>query len=160
MSDAYNLVRALVESDDVDPKAFIQSHGQQLADPDRKHLFQSTSDGSLYDTRNKNWHQEPPLRQNYARYNPRIENVNDFKATWRVRHMSNYPLAFQMSDGALLCEQCVQDNLRQIIDSTRHRHNDGWRVVAVGQCHGGGEGEPQDHDSQCAQCDKNLGEVA
>jgi hypothetical protein len=158
--DANDLVQSLLENDDVDPKAFIQSHGQQLDGPSRKHLFVSSTDGGLYDTRNKDWHKGPPIRQNYQRFNPRINNVNEFKSTWRARHMSNYPLAFQMSDGELMCEKCVEDNLRQIINSTKFRHNDGWCVVGVGQCHGGGDDEPEDYHSQCAQCNKNLGEVA
>jgi hypothetical protein len=157
---ANDIVRSLLESDDFDVKSFIQNHGQQLDGPSRKHLFVSSADGGLYDTRKPDWHKGPPVRANYQKYNARIFNVNDLKSTWRARHMSNYPLAFQLSDGALMCEKCVEDNLRQIINSTKYRHNDGWRVVGVGQCHGGGDGEPEEHDSQCAQCNKNLGEVA
>ena len=158
--DAAHLVKSLLENDNVDPKSFIQSHGQQLDGPSRKHLFVSSADGGLYDTRKPDWHKGPPIRPNFQRYHARIFNVNDFKSTWRARHMSNYPVAFQLSDGELICEKCTQDNLRRIIDSTRTQSDDGWRVVAVGQCHGGGDEEPNEHDSHCVQCGKNLGEVA
>lgn len=160
LMDADHIVDKLLENDNVDPKSFIMGHGQQLAEPSRKHLFVSSTDGGLYDTRNKDWHKEPPLRKQYQYFRTNIQNVDQFKSTWRARHNANYPLAFQCSDGEFLCEQCVQDNMRQIINSIRGNHNDGWRVVGVGQCHGGGDEEPQDYHSHCAQCNKNLGEVA
>jgi nitrite reductase/ring-hydroxylating ferredoxin subunit len=157
--DAEKIINAILESDDeFDSKAFIQAHGKQLEEPSRKHLFVSSADGGLYDTRNKDWHKGPPLRQNFQQFHTRIFNIKDFKATWRARHNSNYPLAFILSDGAAMCEKCVADNLRQIIDSTRQRHNDGWQVVGVSQCHGDPE-EEADYHTQCAQCNKNLGEL-
>jgi hypothetical protein len=158
--DAEKIINAILESDDeFDSKAFIQAHGKQLEEPSRKHLFVSSGDGGLYDTRNKDWHKGPPIRPNFQQYHARIFNVKDFKATWRARHNSNYPLAFIAHDGEVLCEKCTQENMQQILRSTRNGDNDGWRIVGVSQCHGGGDGEQEDYHSQCAQCGKNLGEL-
>jgi hypothetical protein len=153
---ADHIVRRLLEDDGVDPKAFIKAHGKQLDGPSREHLMVSSTDGGLYDTRKPNWHMGPPIRQNYQQFFPRINNVAEFKATWRARGNSNYHLAFILSDGEAICEKCVADNIRRIIDSTRTQSNDGWRVVGVASCHGGDENED---GAQCVQCNKNLGEL-
>jgi hypothetical protein len=157
--DADRLVASLLEGDDnIDPKAFIQAHGQQLDGPSRKHLFVG-HDGDLYDTRKPEWHKGQPIRKQYQYFHTDIQNLANFKSTWRARHNSNYPLAFLTDDGAYLCEKCVQDNLARIMSSIRGNDRDGWRVMGVGQCHGDTD-EPQEYHSQCAHCNKNLGEVA
>jgi hypothetical protein len=157
MNDAENLVQALVESDDVDPKAFIQSHGQQLDGPSRKHLFVG-HDGDLYDTRKADWHKGPPLRKGYQYFHREINKLPEFKSTWRARHQSNYSLGFITDDGAVLCEKCVEENLQRIMRSIRDGDRDGWRVVGVGTLHGDPD-EEADYHTQCAHCNKNLGEL-
>lgn len=147
------------EADDFDVQSFIKRNFKALGPPDRSHLH-SSIDGGLYDTRKPEWFKGPPLRHNYQRFHSEINNVNDFKATWRARGMANYPLAFMLSDGAFMCEQCVQENLRRIIDSTRTKSNDGWRVVGVGQSHGATDEPAGDEDATCVHCGKNLGEIA
>lgn len=156
--DADRLVESLLEGENVDPKSFIMSHGQQLSDPDRKHLFVG-QDGDLYDTRSADWQKEPPLRKQYKYFHTNIQNLANFKAMWRARHNANYPLAFLTDDGAYLCEQCVKDNLTRIMRSIRDNDRDGWRITGVGQCHGD-PAEEQDYYEHCAHCNKTLGEVA
>jgi len=41
-----------------------------------------------------------------------------------------YPLYFITSDGAALSFDAVRSEYRQVINSIRHRMNDGWRIVA------------------------------
>jgi hypothetical protein len=159
--DAEHIVRTLLESDEqVDPKAFIQAHGHKLDGPSRDHLFVSSADGGLYDTRKPDWHKGPPVRQGYQQFHREINTPEQFKATWRARHHSNYPVAFLTDDGAFLCEECTKNNLGRILSSIRSRARDGWRVVGIGQCHGSMDDEPGDMNDQCANCNKNLGEVA
>jgi hypothetical protein len=156
--DAARIVDSLLESDEgIDPKAFIQAHGQQLDGPSRKHLFVG-HDGDLYDTRKPDWHKGSPLRKGYQQYHARIFNLKDFKATWRARHQSNYSLGFLTDDGAVLCEKCVEDNLQRIMRSIRDHDRDGWQVVGVASLHGDPDEEDENH-SQCAHCNKNLGEL-
>jgi hypothetical protein len=155
MSEAEHLVEALL-GDEEDPKDFIAQHFKPI---DKSHLMVSSTDGGLYDTRKPKWHSSPPLRQNYQRYHPEINNLAEFKATWRARHQTNYPLAFTTDDGAALCEECVEKNLQRIMRSIRDGDRDGWRVVGVGQCHGS-DCDIEDYHTQCANCNKNLGEIA
>jgi hypothetical protein len=158
--EADKIVVKLLEADEgFDAKAFIQAHGKQLEEPSRKHLFLSSTDGGLYDTRNKNWHSEPPLRQNFQRFHREITTPAEFKATWRARHYCNYPLAFWVDDGELLCEQCVKDNFRRVLASLRSGANDGWRVTGVTECHGSQVVDPEEPHAECSNCNKVLGEV-
>jgi hypothetical protein len=152
------IIQSLLENDDFDVKSFIERNFRPI---DKSHLFVSSTDGGLYDTRKPDWHKGPPLRQNFQRFHTRIYNVKDFKATWRARPYANYPLAFLTDDGAALCENCTQKNLARIISSIRGRAGDGWQVVGVAQCHGDGDDpEMAENNTQCANCNKNLGELA
>lgn len=156
---AEHLVEHLLEAEG-DPesiKDFMDRHFTPLPEPDRKHLFVG-HDGDLYDTRNPDWHRNPPLRKGYKHFHTEINNLAEFKATWRARHQSNYSLGFLVDDGAVLCEPCVKDNLQRVMRSVRDGDNDGWRVVGVGTLHGDPDGE-EGHYTQCAHCGKNLGEL-
>lgn len=53
-----------------------------------EHLFISSIDGSLYDTRNKGWASRPPLRPNYQYHFPVIKNNNELKAVLRAGQFS------------------------------------------------------------------------
>jgi hypothetical protein len=158
--DAANIVAKLLESDEgFDAKSFLARNFKALEEPSKKHLFVSSTDGGLYDTRNKNWHEQPPLRQNYQKFHREISTPEEFKATWRARHYSNYPLAFWVADGELLCEQCVKDNFRRILSSIRNGAGDGWRVTGVTNCYGSQVVDPEEPHAECANCNKVLGEV-
>jgi hypothetical protein len=91
--DAANIVAKLLESDsdDFDAKAFLARNFKALEEPSKKHLFVSSADGGLYDTRKPDWHKGPPIRQNFQQYHARIFNVKDFKATWRARGILELP---------------------------------------------------------------------
>jgi hypothetical protein len=98
------------------------------------HLFVSSSDGALYDTRKDNWSLNPPLRANYNRGHNRIETVADLKATLRAGRytdLGGYPLFFITNDGAALSFDAVTENLRTVMDSVANDIRDGWKVVAV-----------------------------
>lgn len=96
------------------------------------HLFVSSSDGGLYDTRKPSWHKAPALRAIYCRTFREISNTMELRATIRNGAFAwpgGYPMYFITSDGAALSFDTVQKKLRQIAWSIRHKSNDGWRVV-------------------------------
>lgn len=100
----------------------------------RSHLFVSSSDGGLYDTRIADWSGKPPLRANYQRTHSSIATVADLKATLRnggYAWPGGYPLFFVTSDGGALSFEAVRAELATIMDSIANNHCDGWRVVAV-----------------------------
>jgi hypothetical protein len=97
------------------------------------HLFVSSADGALYDTRVAKWSTEPPLRANYRRGRRDIESCADLKATLRAGRYTDlgcYPLYFLASDGESLSFEAVRDNLRIIMGAIQSRDDSGWRVVA------------------------------
>lgn len=101
--------------------------------PRPEHLFVSSADGSLYDTRNVGWTSLPPLRQNYCRTHSAIKSPADLKATLRNGPFAwpgGYPMFFLTSDGAALSFATVRKELRGILDSVASKRGDGWRVVA------------------------------
>lgn len=63
-----------------------------------------------------------------------------------------YPLALLMSDGEILCPQCVAEEFSQISFAHRHKLRDGWRPagMVVLEC--------QNNAETCAHCGKNMGE--
>lgn len=98
----------------------------------RDHFMISESDGALYDTREAEWSKLPPLRSNYARHHRHIESAADFKATLRAGAYAwpgAYELFFIVNDGGALCFDCARTQARLVIDSIRHRTDDGWRVT-------------------------------
>lgn len=106
------------------------------------HFFVSSSDGGLYDTRRPKWNQAPPLRAVYNRQFSRIENTLQLRATLRAGAHAwpgGYPLYFITSDGGALSFETVQNNLRAVCWSVRHKSGDGWRVVACEINHEDGE---------------------
>jgi hypothetical protein len=98
------------------------------------HLFVSSCDGALYDTRIPHWSSLPPLRANYSRGMREIASTADLKAALRNGEYAwpgGYPLYFLASDGEALSFDSVRENLRQILDAIQERDNSGWRVVGV-----------------------------
>ena len=99
----------------------------------KEHLFVSSTDGALYDTRTPQWHKTNPLRANYSRSHREINSTADFKATLRAGAYA-WPGGYQMflitSDGAALCFDCARKESRQILPSIASKSRDGWRVIA------------------------------
>lgn len=97
------------------------------------HLFTSSTDGHLYDTRVDSWSAKAPLRRDYCQTFEHIANTRQLKATLRGGAFAwpgGYPLYFITSDGGALAFETVRDNLRSVLDSIKTKCNDGWRVVA------------------------------
>lgn len=97
------------------------------------HLFVSSSDGGLYDTRVKDWHKKPALRAVYSRSFQVINNTQELRATIRngaFAFPGGYPLFFITSDGGALSFETVKKELYSVSWSIRHNVSDGWRVVA------------------------------
>lgn len=98
------------------------------------HLFVSSIDGGLWDTRVDGWHTASPLRPNYHRHHAEIRSVTDLKATLRVGEYTwpgGYPLYFVASDGEALSFDSVRENLREVMQAMADKHDrSGWRVVA------------------------------
>lgn len=55
------------------------------------------------------------------------------------------------SDGGLLCWDCVRENYRAIVESTREGDNDGWQAVAVTY-----SGEFDMEPVYCSHCSKMV----
>lgn len=97
------------------------------------HLFTSSEDGALYDTRAAEWSRRPPLRAVYRRTFSTIATAAELKATLRAGCYAwpgAYPLYFVTSDGAALSFESVRAELRQVLNAIVSGANDGWRVVA------------------------------
>lgn len=97
-----------------------------------KHLFISSTDGALYDTRARNWSALPPLRPDYSRHHSTIKTVAQFKAALRAGAYAwpgGYSIYFITDDGAVLCHACAKKEARQIIPSIAQQSRDGWRVL-------------------------------
>lgn len=97
------------------------------------HLFVSSVDGALYDTREPDHFQRAPLRTPYNCMFGRIDNVAQMKATLRAGEYAwpgGYPMYFITSDGGSLSFDSVRENLRSIMDSIANDYRDGWKVIA------------------------------
>lgn len=108
-----------------------------------EHLFISSCDGALYDTRRDNWSAEP-IRHNYCMHHSEIRGTKDLRASIREgSHTSigGYPIAFVTSDGGTLSHSAVVDNYRIISESVRSGSNSGWRIT---------------HLMNCADCDEPV----
>lgn len=105
----------------------------------RDHLFISSADGCLYDTRADGWNKLPPLRPNYSRPHREIGTVADLKASLRAGQFTfpgAYEIFYLTADGACLCHDCVRREFRQIADAIRTNDlHGGWAIGAT--CHTG-----------------------
>lgn len=116
------------------------------------HLFVSSCDGNLYDTRVERWSEKPPLRANYNRGHNRIETVADLKAALRhgkFTDLGGYPLYFITSDCDTMSFESVLENLASVMDSVATKSRDGWRVIAV-------EINYEDNDMVCCHSGKRI----
>lgn len=116
------------------------------------HLFVSSCDGNLYDTRDTAWYQKPPLRTTYKCSRRIIYTVADLKATLRAGAYTDwgmYPLYFLADDGESLSFDAVRSNLVSVMDSIQNKMNDGWRVV-------GCDINYKDNDMYCAHTNEKI----
>lgn len=99
------------------------------------HLFNSSVDGALYDTRLLDWSRRAPLRAVYERHYIKISNAQQFKATLRAGPYAwpgGYPLYFVTDDGAAISFEGARKELREILAAiTGNARGNGWRVVAT-----------------------------
>ncbi len=63
-----------------------------------------------------------------------------------------YELIALMDDSVLLCSQCVRNNYKDIIYSTKHGNKDGWEVIGILN------DSDLDGDACCDHCEKNFSE--
>jgi len=100
-----------------------------------EHLFISSYDGALYDTRDQEWSTRPSLRPNYSRHHREIGTVADLKASLRAGQFvfpGGAEMVYLTADGACLCHGCTRDNLREIIPAIRtNAMRSGWAVGAT-----------------------------
>lgn len=108
-----------------------------------EHLFVSSTDGALHDTRIAQWHKQKPLRTRYEYHSPHIPSGLIGTALVRAALRAGgfawpggYTLFFVTSDGETLSFKSVRENLRQVLDSTLHNARDGWRVVGIDSVEG------------------------
>jgi hypothetical protein len=98
-----------------------------------EHLFISSCDGALHDTRAPNW-SATPLRPNYSRHHNAIASAADFKACLRAGQYAwpgGYQLYFITDDGATLSFESARENARQIIAALNAGDKrGGWHVAA------------------------------
>ena len=97
-----------------------------------EHLFVSSTDGALYDTRKPEWHKHAPLRKDYCRTFETIRNSRDLRATIRnggYAWPGRYPLVFLCSDGECLSFKTAREEYRNITRAIRDKDNSGWRIV-------------------------------
>jgi hypothetical protein len=119
------------------------------------HLFVSSSDGNLYDTRVEAWSKLPPLRTNYRRTIRNIKSVSDLKATLRAGGFAwpgGYALYLLMDDCSPLCFDCGRKEFRRVADSIRTRTNDGWRAIGTLCMADSDLGE----DTHCCNCGRTI----
>lgn len=124
------------------------------------HLFVSSCDGALYDTRVKSWHNKPPLRKDYCWAHNPINTAAQFKAVLRngaYAWPGGYPLFFVCDDGGALCFACAHKEAREIIGAhlevkkcpSARRNNSQWLAVAV-------DVNWEDSNLYCDHCSKPI----
>lgn len=117
------------------------------------HLFVSSADGALYDTRRPNWSRNAPLRPHYRATSREICSTSDLRATLRAGPFAwpgGYTLAFVMGDGDTLCFDCARAEYRQLSEAIRQKARNGWRPLAVA-CEA-----DSDEECACAHCSKTI----
>lgn len=121
------------------------------------HLFVSSCDGSLHDTRRPDWASHP-LRENYSRSRREFKTVADLKAHLRAGPYAwpgGYYLPLLMGDGALLCHRCARQEFRLLVAAMRHpERHDQWHPVGAEIL----EGSPDDYEwrAECCHCNVDL----
>ena len=74
-----------------------------------------------------------------------------------------YELAYVTTDGALLCNDCVRSNWREVLSGTKQRDGSGWGIAGI--CYEAvtpdftREMAGDDYISYCDHCNKEYGEM-
>lgn len=109
--------------------------------------------GDLYDTRRPNW-ESNPLREKFEWHYRKIDKAQQLLTCIRAGEYAfpgGYRLAFITSDGGVLSFAAVKDNLYSVVDSIRHKIDDGWQVVGLIDV------DNQDGVSYCDHTGEKLG---
>lgn len=117
-----------------------------------EHLFVSSTDGALYDTRVELWSRKPPVRATYSRTPRELKTLTDVKAALRAGPYAwpgGYQMYFITRDGAALSFEAVREQFRNIVYDFLHDVSTGWRVEAV-------EINYEDGDLFCAHTNKRI----
>lgn len=72
-------------------------------------------------------------------------------ARYRYSWPGGYALALVMTDGGILCADCVRAEYRQISYETRHGLRGGWSAAGVDHA------ENWDEPATCDHCGKTIG---
>ncbi len=116
------------------------------------HLFVSSTDGALYDTRAADWSKAPALRPNFQQHHGHIKSTADFKATLRAGAFAwpgGYQLYLICSDGAPLCFDCARKEARNVLDAIDRKDGSGWRVTCC-------EINYEDSELHCEHCSELI----
>jgi hypothetical protein len=100
------------------------------------HLFVSSTDGHLYDTRVEGWAKLPPLRRDYYGCRGRVDTAAKVKAALRAGGFAwpgGYPMYFVLDDGEALSFKGARENLREILYDMTHdvTGSGSWNVVGT-----------------------------
>lgn len=115
------------------------------------HLFVSSTDGCLHDTRVPNWG-ATPLRADYQKTFARIDKLSQVKATLRAGSVTwpgCYPLFFITRDGAALCFDCARKEFRQVAWDFLNDCSTGWRIS-------GCDVNYENQELTCDHCNKKI----
>ena len=73
------------------------------------------------------------IRPNYRKTHSEITSIADLKATLRAGQYAfpgGYPLYFVCADGGCLSFESVRENLREVIEAIKGKHDPQWQVIA------------------------------
>ena len=115
-------------------------------------MISECSNGALYDTRDKHWSSQPPLRPNYRVHHQEINSVADLKATLRAGPYAfpgGYPLFLNSRDNATLCFDCVRTKFKNVIIDFMNDFVAGWIIEGCGVNY-------ESDDLYCAHCNKQI----
>lgn len=119
----------------------------------KEHLFVSSTDGNLYDTRAADWSSKPALRPRFSWHFREITTPAEFKACLRAGAYAwpgGYPLYFVMADGESLSFESARENMREIMTAIQTGGpRDDWRPVGI-------EVNYEDSDMVCAHSGKPI----
>lgn len=120
-----------------------------------QHLFVTSGEGHLFDTRIPDWHKHPPLRPAYSYTFHEIKTLAQVKATIRNGAFAwpgGYPLYFITQDGAALCFDCAHKEFRQVAWDYLNKASTGWRIVGCEINYVNNE----DGELICDHCNKRI----
>ena len=117
------------------------------------HMFLAAG-GDMFDTRDPQWTQKPPVRAAFAVHKREINTAAAIKSSLRAGAFAwpgGYPIAYLTGDGDFLCPDCVRFHLRDVLAAMNDKHDTGWRVVACDTL------EDPELDEFCDHCHNMIG---